>query len=149
MTGFRVVRVTSPAGELLAPDWLPRAESVHRQLRPDLEADYPAQMRRILAGGGEMAVVAEGDTVRCVTVFRSFENTHLGLRFYVDDLVTDEAARSTGAGATMLRWLEAEARARGCGSIDLESGVQRAGAHRFYFREGFSIPSYSFRKPIR
>jgi GNAT superfamily N-acetyltransferase len=149
MTGVRVVRVSSPAGELLEPDWLSRAESVHRQLRPDLAVDYPAQMRRILAGGGEMAVAVDGDVVRCVTVFRSFENTHLGRRFYVDDLVTDEAARSTGAGATMLRWLEAEALSRGCRSIDLESGVHRSGAHRFYFREGFSIPSYSFRKPIR
>jgi len=149
VSALRVIRVGGPDGVVVAPDWLPRAEPVHRQLRPDLESDYCAQMQRIFADGGEMAVVVEDEAVRCVAVFRSFENTHAGRRFYVDDLVTDDAARSTGAGAAMLRWLEAEALSRGCGGIDLESGVQRARAHRFYFREGFSIPSYSFRKPIR
>ena len=119
MTGFRVVRVGGPGGDVSAPDWLGRAEAVHRQLRPSLDTDYDAQMRRIIADGGEMAVVTEADTVRCVAVFRIFENTHAGRRFYVDDLVTDETARSSGAGATMLRWLEAEALARGCGGIEI------------------------------
>jgi hypothetical protein len=144
----RVVRVTSPEGVVLEPDWLARAEPVHRQLRPHLDADYIAQMHRVFAGGGEMAVAVVDERVVAVTVFRSFENTHVGRRFYVDDLVTDEAARSTGAGRTMLRWLEAEAIARGGQDIDLESGTHRTRAHRFYFREGFFVTSFSFRKTL-
>ncbi len=144
----RVVRVTSPEGVVVESGWLVRAEPVHRQLRPHLDADYVAQMHRVVAGGGEMAVAVDGDHVLRVTVFRSFENTHVGKRFYVDDLVTDDAARSTGAGKILLAWLEAEAVARGGHDIDLESGTHRTRAHRFYFREGFFITSFSFRKQL-
>lgn len=145
----RIVRVGGPAGVLLEPDWLERAEHVHRQLRPQLAADYVGQMRDVLGDGAEMAVAVRDDFVHGVAVFRVFANTNVGRRFYVDDLVTDEAVRSAGVGRAMIRWLEAEARARGCRGLDLESGIQRAGAHRFYFREGFAISSFSFRKPIQ
>lgn len=40
--------------------------------------------------GGEMVVAARGDDVFGVAVFRCFKNTFNGLKFYVDDLVTDE-----------------------------------------------------------
>lgn len=141
-----VVRVCGPDGRVLDAALIAGAESVHRQLRPQLDADYASAMQRIFADGGEMAVALNGDEVAGVAVYRVFRNTHVGLRFYVDDLVTDEARRSTGVGHALLGWLETEAKARGCPGIDLESGVQRAGAHRFYFREGFAIPSFSFRK---
>ena len=35
-----------------------------------------------------------------------------------------------------------------CTCIDLDSGVQREHAHRFYFREGLSISSLHFRKRL-
>jgi GNAT superfamily N-acetyltransferase len=141
-----VVRVCGPDGRVLDAALIAGAESVHRQLRPQLDADYASAMQRIFADGGEMAVALNDDEVAAVAVYRVFRNTHVGMRFYVDDLVTDEARRSTGVGHALLGWLETEAKARGCPGIDLESGVQRAGAHRFYFREGFVIPSFSFRK---
>jgi GNAT superfamily N-acetyltransferase len=141
-----VVRVSGPDGRVLDAARLAGAENVHRQLRPQLDADYVNAMQRIFADGGEMAVAVNGSQVAGVAVYRAFRNTHVGLRFYVDDLVTDELSRSTGVGHALLHWLETEAKSRGCPGIDLESGVQRAGAHRFYFREGFVIPSFSFRK---
>lgn len=143
-----IIRIADRSGAVLAPDWLPRAERVHRQLRPDLEVDYVSQMQGIFRDGGEMlAAVADGE-VAGVAVFRSFANTHAGRRFYVDDLVTDDTRRSTGVGHAMLAWLENEARTRGCRGIDLESGTQRTRAHRFYFREGFFVTSFSFRKAL-
>ena len=84
-----------------------------------------------------------------VAVFRYFENTHVGHKFYVDDLVTDEGFRSSGVGHALLVFLEQLARSRGCNSIELDSGTQRTRAHKFYFREGFVIPSFSFRKDFR
>jgi hypothetical protein len=39
-------------------------------------------------------------------------------------------------------------RARRATDIDLESGTQRTRAHRFYFREGFFVTSFSFRKTL-
>lgn len=142
----RIIQITDARREVAEPQWLARAESVHRQLRPKLPADYPAKMRLVFAQGGEMCIAAVGEAVAGVAVFRLFENTHVGKRFYVDDLVTDEKRRSTGVGKALIAWLEAEARRRGCPGLDLESGTHRTAAHRFYFREGFVIPSFSFRK---
>jgi GNAT superfamily N-acetyltransferase len=67
-----------------------------------------------------------------------------GKHMYVDDLVTAERHRSTGAGARMMDWLKSYARAHGCRQLHLDSGVQRFGAHRFYLREGFNIGSHHF-----
>jgi len=143
-----IVRVAGPDRRILDESLLARAESVHRHLRPHLDADYLGTMRRVVAHGAEVALAVDAQTVLGVAVFRLFENTHVGLRCYLDDLVTDEARRSTGIGHALLAWLEAEAKARGCACVDLESGVHRSGAHRFYFREGYIIPSFSFRKSL-
>jgi GNAT superfamily N-acetyltransferase len=128
---------------------LAAAEPVHRQLRPALPADYVRFMRQVFAGGAEMAALLAGERIATVAVYRCHPTTAHGHRFYIDDLVTDEADRGRGFGRRMLDWCEERARARGCASLDLESGVQRQSAHRFYFREGFVIASFGFRKALR
>ena len=77
------------------------------------------------------------------------ENTADGRRLYVDDLVSDENRRSQGVGKMMLDWLETQAKALGCTALTLDSGVQRLRAHRFYFREGMHIASFSFKKALK
>jgi GNAT superfamily N-acetyltransferase len=144
----KIIQITGAKREVVEPQCLARAETVHRQLRPQIPADYAAKMRAIFAGGGEMCLVAEGDAVLGIAVYRAFENTFSGLRFYVDDLVTDEAARSRGAGHMLMEYLEAEAKRRGAQWIELESGTQREQAHKFYFREGMTVIGFSFRKPL-
>jgi len=146
---LRVVQITGSGREVLEPQWLSRAEAVHRQLRPQLPADYPEKMRQVFRDGGEMCVAVLGRRVVGIAVFREFENTHVGRRFYIDDLVTDETARSTGAGRMLITYLEKAARNRGCPGVDLESGTHRNRAHRFYFREGFFITAFSFRKEFQ
>jgi GNAT superfamily N-acetyltransferase len=145
----KIVQITGAKHEIVAPDWLARAETVHRQLRPQLPADYLAKMRKIFEDRGEMCVCIEGEAVLGVAVYRSFENTFSGHRFYVDDLVTDETKRSRGVGRMLMEYLAIEAKKRGCEWLELESGVQRQQAHKFYFREGMTIPSFSFRKPLK
>ena len=100
--GLRIVQVTDPGREVAEPQWLFAAERVHRQLRPQLPADYSEKMRHVFRDGGEMCLAVRADRVVGVAVFRDFENTHAGRRFYVDDLVTDEAERSTGAGRALM-----------------------------------------------
>lgn len=129
--------------------WLDRSESLHRTLRPDIPAPYSTYMRKMFAEGAEMALLHESGVPQSLAVYRCHHTTFQGLRFYVDDLVTAEAARGAGHGAALLAWCEARARERGCGSFDLESGVQRQHAHRFYFRQGMTIFSFSFRKTLR
>jgi GNAT superfamily N-acetyltransferase len=143
-----IVRITSDHGSIAAPEWLARAEAVHRQLRPLLEADYVAHLERVIAGGMEMSVAVTAGRVVGVALFRLLELTVAGRELWVADLVTDESERSRGVGRALLGHLEQLGRDRGCASITLESGVQRARAHRFYFREGFHVSSFHFSKPL-
>jgi len=62
----------------------------------------------------------------------------------VDDLVTDETARDTGAGRALIAWLVGEARRHGCAGVQLDSGVQRFAAHAFYFGRGMRIAAHHF-----
>lgn len=145
---MRVVAITNDQGEVVEQSWLKRSEHVHRQLRPQLPPDYVSRLQEVFAGGARMAAVVQGDDVISVAVWRVIENTYEGRRLYVDDLVSDEARRSHGAGRMLLGWLEAKARAVGCDVFALDSGVQRTRAHRFYFREGMFISAYCFKKAL-
>lgn len=129
-------------------DWLAASEALHRQLRPDLPADYADYMRRMFAEGAEMAIAVEGSAVRAIAVYRCHLTTFHGRRFYIDDLVADQAERSRGFGGRLLDWCEARAGDRGCGALALESGVQRQRAHNFYFRQGMTIITFGFFKPL-
>jgi GNAT superfamily N-acetyltransferase len=123
---------------------------VMAQLRPDLAGeDFVARVRRLAASGYRLACVAEGGTVLAVAGFHVRENLPWGHHLYVDDLVTDATQRSTGAGGALIDWLVAHARAAGCGRIELDSGVQRYAAHRFYLRERFEITSHHFSLDLR
>lgn len=142
----KLIRICDSTGTVIEPDTLIRAEGVHRQLRPLLAPDYAGRMCKIFAGGGRMVVVATEAHVLGLAVWRVYEDTFNGTKFYVDDLITDEAHRSLGLGRTLMAFLEQEARACGANGITLDSGTQRTQAHRFYFREGFVIPSFNFKK---
>ncbi|MDR0701757.1 MAG: GNAT family N-acetyltransferase [Azoarcus sp.] len=145
-----IITLTSAESET-ATLWLPRAEAVHRQLRdrlpPGFDA-YRAVLAHVFAGGAHLSLVVAGETVAGLALWRIVDNTYELRRLYVDDLVVDAARRSNGIGRALLAWLEREARTRACRALALDSGVQRGGAHRFYFREGFSIPSFCFRKTL-
>jgi GNAT superfamily N-acetyltransferase len=145
---FHVVAVSDRGGKLLRPDLLAAAEAVHRQLRPHLAADYAGRMQEVFAGGAEMAVAEEGGRVLGITVFRILEKTHSGRELYCDDLVTDEAQRSSGVGHALVAYMERTCRERDCDTLALDSGTQRQQAHRFYFREGMTITSFHFDKKI-
>ena len=145
---LRLIDVTTPDGELTHPDWLARAERVHRQLRDRLGPDYVAKMTRVFADGARLVVAARGEEVVGLGVYRIYENTFDGVNLYVDDLVTDETQRSQGVGQALLAHMEAIARARGCQAFRLDSGTQRQRAHRFYLREGLFITSFHFVKEL-
>lgn len=119
---------------------------VMRQLRPHLGAEeYLPTVRRLMRTDGyRLAAVVEDDAVRAVAGYRVMEMLYCGRILSIDDLVTDERARSAGHGRRLLDWLRAEARSLGCVQVHLDSRVQRAEAHRFYFREGFTIMGFHF-----
>lgn len=141
----RIVEASVQGDQVEGEEWLARAESVHRQLRPYLPADYAAKMRRVLKEA-RMALAVDADKVLGLAVYRWHENTFDGLKFYIDDLVTDEAHRSRGVGHLLMTHLELVARKLGANGLVLDSGTQRTQAHKFYFREGFVIPAFNFKK---
>lgn len=119
------------------------------QLRPHLDAaTFVADARRQMGGGYRLAYLADGGAVRAVAGYRVLEMFSRGRFLYVDDLVTDADARSQGYGDALFGWLLDQARAEGCRHLDLDSGVQRAGAHRFYFRRRMWIAAYHFTLPV-
>ena len=119
---------------------------VMRQLRPRIAPDeYLSTVRRMMQTDGyHLAALYEDGIVRAVAGYRFIEMLYCGKIMYVDDLNTDEQARSKGHGKTLMDWLKTAARERGCGQLHLDSGVQRESTHRFYFRERLTINSYHF-----
>lgn len=126
-------------------EWLARCEGVHRELRPHLPAAYAEKMKQVLAGARMALAVADGEVLG-LAVYRWHENTFDGLKFYVDDLVATENCRSRGVGKVLVAHLEQVARNVGASGIVLDSGTHRTRAHKFYFREGFVINSFNFKK---
>lgn len=127
-----------------------RCFPVMQQLRPHLAAaDFVTRVRQIQRGGFHLAFVEDDGAVRAVAGYRYHDKLVSGKNLYVDDLVTDSTQRSRGHGRALLAWLIAEARAHGCDNFELDSGVQRFDAHRFYFRERMHVSSYHFVLPLK
>ena len=143
-----VVPVTDATGAVTDAATLAAAEPVHRQLRPQLPADYVKRMREVFAGGAEMAVALHHGDAAGVAVWRVLEKTVAPRELYCDDLVTDEGRRSAGIGHALMEFMARVARDRRCDLFTLDSGTHRQQAHKFYFREGMTITSFHFsRKP--
>lgn len=118
---------------------------VVRELRTHLSAAAFLERLRSQERQGYRLVFLEVDG-RPVAVagFRILETLASGRFLYVDDLVTAEAERSKGYGAELLGWLRQRAEEESCTSLELDSGIQRKDAHRFYEREGLRLVGYHF-----
>lgn len=145
---MKIIAITNAVHDVIELEWLKQAESVHRQLRPSLPVDYVGRMREVFGSGADMAVCVQDGKVCGITVFRILEKTYSGRELYCDDLITDEARRSSGVGRALMRYMEMRAADRGCDCLALDSGTQRQQAHKFYFREGLTVPAFHFSKPL-
>ncbi|MFD9703581.1 GNAT family N-acetyltransferase [Lentzea sp. NPDC059081] len=56
--------------------------------------------------------------------------------------------RGNGLGGHMLEWAADEARARGCGIIQLTTDASRVDAHRFYERLGYTASHVGMKLPL-
>lgn len=116
------------------------------QLRPHLTRE---KLQRVLAEGTPQGLrftgLFDGDECLAVAGWRVMANTARGRQLFVDDLATTSSARSQGNGRRLLQHLVQVARAAGCATLELDSGVQRFDAHRFYVRERMDIVGHHFR----
>ena len=91
-----------------------------------------------------LAFVADDGEVKSVAGYRIQNMLAHGKFLYVDDLVTDDNSRSKGYGDALFDWLMQCALDENCASLQLDSGVQRFSAHRFYLRKRMEIRSHHF-----
>lgn len=143
MTRSRIAIANTP-GEIR------RCFPIMRELRTHItdEKDFLERVQRQRRQGYWLAFLESEGEVRAVAGCRFLESLFSGKNLYVDDLVTHNRDRSRGFGAELLDWLMEEARENGCESLELDSGVQRFDAHRFYFTKRMNISSYHFRIKI-
>lgn len=121
------------------------AYRVMHQLRPHLaQHEFVEAVLTQQVEGYQLAALFDDGVVRAVAGYRLQHMLAHGRFLYVDDLVTDEASRSARYGERLFAWLMEQARSAGCRSLQLDSGVQRNGAHRFYFARRMRIASYHF-----
>jgi len=135
-----------PGDVRLETDVLP----VLQELRPHLTPEsFATVYDRGYPQGLRFTAVYDEDG-RCVGVagWRIVATTNALLKLYVDDLITTEADRSRGIGRMLLASLIDRACDAGCRVVDLDSGVHRPDAHRFYMREGLTISSFHFARSL-
>lgn len=129
---------TTAVHEARGPEEIAACYPVVAQLRPHL--DETTFVQQVIgqrdADRYRLIYLEEDGEVVAVAGFRVTQMLSRGRFLYVDDLVTDEDHRSQGHGSRLLAWLVDEARRQGCQRLDLDSGLQREAAHRFYEREG-------------
>jgi GNAT superfamily N-acetyltransferase len=117
-----------------------------RQLRPHLssEEEFVSRWRRQATAGYTLMALWHADGPTALAGFRLQDNLMHGVHIYVDDLVTDETARSTGQGRVMMDRLKLEARRLGCTRLVLDTPLTNMLGHRFYFRHGLLARALRF-----
>lgn len=121
------------------------------RLRPHLTPEsFVAMVDEMAPKGYRLFAVREDARIVAVAGVGFSTNLYYGRYLWVYDLVTQEEARSKGHGALLLGHLEEMARAEGCDTVALSSGLKRADAHRFYEdKMGFEKASYTFKKDLK
>jgi GNAT superfamily N-acetyltransferase len=94
-----------------------------------------------------LAASDDGRLLGLASVYADIKSIRYGKRCWLQDLVVTADMRSSGIGKRLLDAATEWARERGCTHLELGSGIGRAGAHRFYLREGMT-QGYTFQRWI-
>jgi GNAT superfamily N-acetyltransferase len=110
----------------------------------------PGRAREAIAqaiGDPSSAVfVAEqrGELLGLCTAYLDLNSVRYGPRCWVEDLAVSPQHRSQGVGGTLLDAAESWARERGATHFELDTGLAREDAQRFYDRREPSTKGYSY-----
>ena len=122
-----------------------RCFPVMSQLRSGIaEADFVARVGRLATLAGLRIAYLDDAGIKAVAGYRISEWLAGGRYLEIEDLVTDEGARSKGYGGQLFDWLVAVAAENECRQIRLVSNVKRVDAHRFYLRKGMTLEAHYF-----
>lgn len=135
MSGVREATAADTDALFAAYEWLfAPPGSVPPGWDPDRARDYIASA---VAGERSTILVAEdeGAVTGICSAYLDMDSVRFGTRCWVEDLVVDPSRRSRGTGKALLDAAKDWARERGATHLELDSGVARVDAHRFYERE--------------
>jgi GNAT superfamily N-acetyltransferase len=124
--------------------------AVMMELRPHLkDADsFVRQVMRQREHGFRLSAALCEGRIAGIIGYRLQENLLYGRFVFVDDLVVHEEFRSHGIGAQLLAVARAYARDSGCRHFVLDTGLHKALAQRFYFRQGLLAHAMGFSETI-
>jgi GNAT superfamily N-acetyltransferase len=120
------------------------------QLRPHLGSaeELVTRVMQQREAGYRLLAAWRGAAPVGLAGYRLEENLIHGRFVYVDDLVTADAERSHGIGATLLDAVTTEGRQSGCGRLVLDTALDNVLAHRFYYRQGLLARGLRFSRSI-
>lgn len=138
-------------GLLIREAVLEDVEDVYRLICLLEEARFPYEdfqeiFRRQREGGSYTGLICqtEGRTVGFLNLRMEEQLHHCGAVAEVLELSVDPACRSQGIGKALLDRARRLAVERGCLVLEVSSSHRRAGAHRFYLREGMADTHKTF-----
>lgn len=122
------------------------AYPILRELRDHLDrAEMEVAHERMREEGYRLFGRYDGSELVAVAGVTVDTNFYLGKHAFVHDLVTTESRRSEGHGTALLSVIHEWADDRDCETVELESGLWREDAHRFYEDVGYEKYCYSFK----
>jgi GNAT superfamily N-acetyltransferase len=115
---------------------------------PQWDAEAAAgRLRDAIAGERSAVLVAEaedGSLAGLCTAYLELDSVRYGQRCWVEDLAVDPDRRSQGIGGRLLDAAEGWARERGASHFELDTGLAREEAQRFYERRGKPVKAYTY-----
>ena len=95
-----------------------------------------------------VAEVGAGRLAGVVSAYLDLHSIRFGTRCWVEDLAVDPSRRSQGIGRALLEAAKDWARERGATHLELDTGLARDDARRFYERQGPIAQGYSYSWPL-
>lgn len=119
------------------PGYVPPGWDPQRARRALAEAIAAPESAVLIAEDGE-------EPIGLCTTYLELNSVRFGRRCWVEDLAVDPRRRSQGVGGRLLDAAADWARERGATHIELDTGLARADAQRFYMRREPDSVGYSY-----
>ena len=128
---------------MIADDQLGARREIPQELAP-----YRAAFDVIDSDPNQLLVVGESGGRVIATLQLTFVpglSRRGAWRAQIEAVRVEASVRGMGVGERLVRWSIEQARARGCGLVQLTSNATRTDAHRFYERLGFVASHTGFK----
>jgi GNAT superfamily N-acetyltransferase len=85
-----------------------------------------------------------GELVGVLSAYLDLNSVRFGLRCWIEDFAVGPSRRSAGIGKALMAAAKAWAKEHGATHLELDTGIARTSAQRFYEREAPTAKGYSY-----